>query len=115
MSYPLTLPPAVAAVLPYVAGALAAAAAWRWLRRDLTPRWLLSLVESEGVPSIRLLLAGAVVLFSLFMQAAGRLPLGVLEANYTFAAVLLGLGVTKVVAKAYANRPPEAPTQINAD
>ena len=84
-----------------------------WLRGALTPRWFLSLFESEGVPSIRLVLAAVVVIFTLCMQAAGRLALAVIEANFFLAGTLLGLGTAKLVGKAFAARPP-TPTNINA-
>lgn len=87
--------------------------AW-WLRGTLTPERFLTLFESEQVLSIRLVLAAVVVVFTLCMQAAGRLSAAVIEANYFLAGTLLGLGTAKLVGKAFAARPPEPPTQINA-
>lgn len=95
----------------YLAGALVFVAAWLFMRRELTPARVLSLFESENSLSIRLVLATVVVLFTLFMQAAGRLDTLKVEANYTFAGLLLGLGVAKLVGKAFAERPPETKIQ----
>ena len=88
---------------------------WWWLRGELTPRWLLSLFESEGVPSIRLVLAALIVLFTLCMEAAARLALAVVEANFFLAGTLLGLGTAKIVGKAFAQRPPTPPAQIKTE
>lgn len=95
-------------------GLLLGLSCW-WLRGELTPRWFLSLFESEGVPSIRLVLAAVVVLFTLCMLAANRLSLGTTEALFFFAGTLLGLGTAKLVGKAFASRPPTPPAQIKTD
>ncbi|MBF9140865.1 hypothetical protein [Hymenobacter properus] len=84
---------------------------WLWLRHELTPARFLTIWESENVLSIRLVLATAVVLFTLCMQGAARISDAMATTNYGFAAVLLGLGTAKVVGKAFASRPA---TQINA-
>ncbi|RFP63483.1 hypothetical protein D0N36_19275 [Hymenobacter lapidiphilus] len=76
-----------------------------WLRRELTAKRFLTLFESENSLSLRLVLAAAVVVFTLLMQAAGRLNVPATEVNYTFAALLLGLGIAKLVGKAFAERP----------
>lgn len=110
--------PSLAFWLPVVRYALwallLALTAW-WLRGTLTPLRFLTLFESESELSIRLVLAAAVVLFTLAMMAAGRLSAQLVEVNYTFAAVLLGLGTAKVVASRFAARPvgPAASTTVN--
>lgn len=96
----------------YLLGGLITALAFLWLRKELTPAKALSLFESEGVLSMRLVLAFAVVVFTLCMQAKGRLTTMMVEANYTLAGILLGLGVGKVVGKAFASRAPD--TTVNA-
>jgi hypothetical protein len=83
-----------------------------WLKGTLTPERFLSIFESEGVLSIRLILAAIVVIFTLCMQAADRLAVALVEANYFLAGTLLGLGTAKVVGKAFARRPPDPPAQI---
>lgn len=112
MTYELTIPQFVLAALPYLYGALAGLLLAAWLRGALSPRWVLSLFESEGVPSIRLVLAFVVVVYTLCMQQAGRLAQGAIDANYLLAAALLGLGTAKLIAKAYAQRPPEPPSEV---
>lgn len=76
-----------------------------WLRQELTPKKFITLFESENSLSLRLVLAAMVVVFTLLMQAADRLDTMKVEANYTFAGLLLGLGVAKLVGKAFAERP----------
>jgi hypothetical protein len=95
-------------------GLLLGFACW-WLRGTLTPAKFLSLFESEGVLSIRLVLAAVVVVFTLCMEAGGRLALAMVEANFFLAGTLLGLGTAKLVGKAFASRPPSPPTQIKTD
>jgi hypothetical protein len=97
--------------LPYLAWGFFIGAMWFWLRAAITPRWVAQLVESEGVPSTRLLLAWVVVLFTLCMEAAGRLEPAVIDANLFFAGTLLGLGVAKVAASRFAPKPKVDPTE----
>jgi hypothetical protein len=91
--------------LPYLAWGFFIGFMWLWLRKAITPQWVAQLVESEGVPSIRLTLACIVVLFTLCMEAAGRLEPAVIDANLFFAGTLLGLGVAKVAAGRFAPKP----------
>lgn len=91
----------------YLLGSMIFAAFAYWLRKELTPSRFMTLFESENSLSLRLVLAAAVVVFTLLMQAAGRLNSLEVEANYTFAGLLLGLGVAKLVGKAFAERAPE--------
>lgn len=67
--------------------------------------WTLRLFESEGVPSMRIALAAIVVVFTLCMEAADRLPVAVIEANLFFAGTLLGLGTAKILGSRFASRP----------
>ncbi len=78
-----------------------------YFRKELSAAKVLGLFESENSLSLRLVLAAVVVVFTLFMQAAGRLNTLQIEANYTFAGLLLGLGIAKLVGKAFAERAPE--------
>ena len=71
----------------------------------LPKAWTLRLFESEGKPSIRLALAAIVVIFTLCMEAADRLPVAVIDANLFFAGALLGLGTAKVIGSRFASRP----------
>jgi hypothetical protein len=77
--------------------------------------WLLRLFESEGQPSIRLVLAAVVTLFSLCMLAASRLSDNQLETLLTFVGSLLLIGSARIAATAFANRPAAPATQIKAD
>jgi hypothetical protein len=86
-----------------------------WLKPAFTPVWVRGLLESEGEPSARIVLAVLVVVFTLFMQSAGRLSELAIEANYAFAGILLGLGTAKIVGKAFASRPASPPAEIKAD
>ncbi len=99
--------------LPFVSWGFFIGLAWYWLREAITPRWVAQLVESEGVPSTRLALAWVVVLFTLCMEAADRLPPAVIDANLVFAGTLLGLGVAKVAASRFAPKPKTDPTEQN--
>lgn len=91
--------------LPYLAWGFFIGFMWFWLRKAITPQWVAQLFESEGVPSSRLMLAWIVVLFTLSMEAAGRLSEPVIDANLFFAGTLLGLGVAKVAAGRFAPKP----------
>lgn len=99
------------AALPFLAWGVFVGLAWYWLREVITPRWVAQLFESEGVPSSRLALAWVVVLFTLCMQAAGRLSQPAIDANLFFAGTLLGLGVAKVAASRFAPKPKLDPTE----
>jgi hypothetical protein len=106
--------PLLLAMLPFLGWGFALGVAFVWLRTALTPRWVLGLFESEGEPSVRLVLAPVIVIYTLCMQSAGRLSEGMVQANYLMAGTLLGLGTAKLVGKAWAGRP-AAPTQIHTD
>ena len=86
----------------------------------LPKAWTLRLFESEGKPSIRLALAAIVVIFTLCMEAADRLPVAVIGANLFFAGALLGLGTAKVLGSRFASRsraprlPPTGNTPFSA-
>ena len=110
----MNLPSSLFVLVSAALWCLLALALWFWLRGTLTPAKFLELFESENVLSVRLVLAAAVVVVTLFMQAAGRLNGDMVSKNYTFAEILLGLGVVKVVASRFAARPPEPPPTINA-
>lgn len=97
--------PLLAAGLPYLGYAFLGTLLFLWLRKALTPTWVLQLFESEGVPSTRLVLATIVILFTPFMEAAGRIGDGLVQANFILAGTLLGLGTAKLVGKAFAARP----------
>ena len=102
----------------YLLGTAITLLVWLWLRGELTPDWVLSLFCSEGKPSVRLVSAFVVLLYTLLMQAKGRLSLGMVEANYLFAGSLYGFGTVKLVGKAIANRRPPATTvqaRVEAD
>lgn len=86
-----------------------------WLRHALTPLWVRGLFESEGEPSIRLVLAAAVTVFALCMVAANRLNEMQLADLFTFVGSLLLIGSARLAAKAFAQRPPEPPAQIKAE
>lgn len=105
-TYPLLLQ-----VLPFLAWGFFVGLVWWWLRAAITPSWVAQLVESEGTPSTRLALAWVVVLFTLCMEAAGRLEPAVIDANLFFAGTLLGLGVAKVAASRFAPKPKVDPTE----
>lgn len=91
--------------LPYLVWGFFIGFMWFWLRKAITPQWVAQLFESEGTPSTRLALAWVVVLFTLCMEAAGRLEPAVIDANLFFAGTLLGLGVAKVAAGRFAPKP----------
>jgi hypothetical protein len=78
-------------------------------------KWLLGLFESEGEPSIRLVLAAIVTVFALCMLAAGRLDDARLNTLCTFVGTLLLIGSARIVGKAWAARPPAPDTQIKAE
>lgn len=90
------------------------------LRSELSPKRIVSLFESEGSLSIRLVLATVVVLYTLHMETKKDVNILLVEANLAFAATLLGLGAAKIVGKAFAERPPETTvnskkTELHAD
>ncbi|MGI4870963.1 MAG: hypothetical protein ACRYFX_07275 [Janthinobacterium lividum] len=98
-------------LLPYVGWAVALLLLWLWLRRALTPAWVVQLLESERLPSVRLALASVVVVFTLSMEAAGRLAQAAIDANLIFAGTLLGLGVAKVTVSRFSPKPTVDPTE----
>jgi hypothetical protein len=107
--------PLLLAMLPFLGWGFALGVAFVWLRTALTPRWVLGLFESEGEPSVRLVLAPVIVIYTLCMQSAGRLSEGMVQANYLMAGTLLGLGTAKLVGKAFAGRPAAPVAQIHTD
>ena len=98
-------------LLPYLGWAVALLLLWLWLRPVLTPAWVLSLLESERVASIRLTIAAVVVGFVMSLDAAGRLSDTARSEWLTFAGVLLGLGVAKVAVSRFAPKPTTDPTE----
>lgn len=107
------LPP----LLPYLAAFAAGVVLARWLRTSLTPAWMVRLFESEGIPSVRLVLATVVTAFALFMSAAERLPQAALDAYLLFVSALLGLGTAKLIAGKFADASVQKPadtTVVNA-
>jgi hypothetical protein len=106
--------PLLLVVLPFLGWGFVLGVAFVWLRTALTARWVLGLFESEGEPSVRLVLAPVIVIYTLCMQSAGRLSEGVVQANYLMASTLLGLGTAKLVGKAWAGRPAAPPVQVTA-
>lgn len=86
-----------------------------WLRKELTPRWVLSVVESEGVASARLILGSIAGIVTLCLQCAdGRISHEMAMLNWEAVFGLFALGPVKLVGKAWASRPPEPAPQINA-
>lgn len=83
-----------------------------WLRKELTPARFLTIFQSEGVLSTRLILGFAVVAYCMTMDAAGHMANSRLETWLLFAGSLIGLGIAKVVGKAIAATPS---TQIKSD
>lgn len=102
-------------ILPFAGWGLVCGLAWAWLRHTITPAWVRQLFESEGEASVRLVLAPIIVIYTLLMQAAGRISDHSVEANYFLAATLLGLGTAKLVGKAFAGRPPVQVTAKKAE
>ena len=81
----------------------------RWLRKDLTPRRLLSIFETNGVLSARQILAWIIALFGLFMRAADHLDNQGMEQCFEWATLLFGIGgAVKAVAAL-------KPTTVNAE
>jgi hypothetical protein len=78
-------------------------------------KWLMSLFESEDKPSLRLVMAGVVVVFALFMIAANRITDNQLEALLFFSGACFGFGTTKLIATRFAARPPVPTATIKAD
>jgi len=107
--------PIALVILPYMGWGFALGLLYACLRDALTPKWILGLFESEGEPSVRLVLAPIVVIYTLCMQAAGRIGEGMVQANYILAGTLLGLGTAKLVGRAFANRPAGPAPQIKAN
>lgn len=95
-----------------VAGGLAVAAI---AVRLVGANWLRGLFESEGEPSARIVMAVVVILFTLSLQALGRISDNMVEANYFLAGTLMGLGTTKLIATRFAQRPAAPATQIKTD
>jgi hypothetical protein len=107
--------PILLVVLPFAGWGLVAGLAWVWLRHTITPGWVRQLFESEGEASVRLVLAPIIIIYTLLMQAAGRISDHSVEANYFLAATLLGLGTAKLVGKAFATRPPAPATEVKTE
>lgn len=104
--------PSMDSILPVAAWAAVVVGAFLWLHEEITPRKVVSMFESENSLSLRLILAAVVTAFTLCMQSVGRLSTELVEINYVYAGTLLGLGVAKVISKAFAERKPGA--QVNA-
>ena len=106
--------PLLLVILPFAGWGLVLGLAWVWLRHTITPAWVRQLFESEGEASVRLVLAPVVIIYTLCMQAAGRMSDHSEEANYFLAATLLGLGTAKLVGKAFAAKPATPSVQVTA-
>lgn len=65
---PLAYPVATALLWGALVGML-----WFWLRAELTPRKFLSIWESDGILSTRLLAATALLVWGMFMYSANRM------------------------------------------
>ncbi|OGX80850.1 hypothetical protein BEN47_06220 [Hymenobacter lapidarius] len=65
---------------------------WLWLRRELTPKRFLSIWESDGVLSTRLLLATVLSGFGMAMYAAGRMDDGGLSQLLGWVTGMLAVG-----------------------
>lgn len=106
-------------LLPFAGWGLVCGLAWVWLRHTITPAWVRQLFESEGEASVRLLLAPVIIIYTLLMQAAGRISDHSVEANYFLAGTMLGLGTAKAVGKAFAAKPTAQikanKAEVNAD
>lgn len=94
----------------WVVHGLLIGAVFFWIRRDLTPHWVLSIVESDGIASARLITGVAVALFTMFMQAAGRIEMEVVRLNWELVFGLYAVGKITEGAKAFAARPAAAVT-----
>jgi hypothetical protein len=102
--------PAVPPVLYWIAGLLLA---WRWLRRELTPRRVLSIFETDGVLSARQLLAWVLAVFGMCMLAAGRLNVEGLSSLLGWVVGLFGIG--GIVKAAAAVKPAATVNAAQAD
>lgn len=76
--------------------------------------WFARLFESEGEPSIRLVIATVTVAFTLTMVGFKRLEGEQLSTLLFFVDGALLIGSARIVGKAWAARPPVADTQIKA-
>ncbi|RSK50132.1 hypothetical protein [Hymenobacter rigui] len=76
----------------YAVRLLVALLLWLWLRKELTPKRVLSIWESEGVLSSRQILAWVVALFGLFMRAADRIDNDALSHCFECSFILFGIG-----------------------
>ena len=71
---------------------LLAALLWLWLRKELTPKRFLSIWESDGVLSTRLLGATALLVWAMSMYSAGRMQDTGLGQVLTWVAAFFAVG-----------------------
>lgn len=65
---------------------------WLWLRKELTPKRFLSIWESDGVLSTRLLGATALLVWAMSMYSAGRMQGADLESVLQWVGVFFAVG-----------------------
>lgn len=65
---------------------------WFWLRKELTAAKIISIWETDGCLSARQILAWVVVLYGLFMRAAGRIDNDGMESCFECGFILFGIG-----------------------
>ncbi|MDO7851407.1 hypothetical protein [Hymenobacter convexus] len=87
---------------------------WLWLKGELTPKRFLTTFESEGVLSIRLMLAAVWSAFIMCMLAAGRLTVDEAVKLNAITELLLLYGTVKVLGSRFARRPADPAPQIHA-
>ncbi|MBF9223005.1 hypothetical protein [Hymenobacter ruricola] len=87
---------------------------WLWLKGELTPKRFLTIVESEGGLSIRLILAAVWSGSIMCMLAAGRFTVDEAVKLNAITELLLLYGTVKVLGSRFARRPPPPPATIQA-
>ncbi|MET4106060.1 hypothetical protein [Hymenobacter sp. UYP22] len=88
----ITLPPLPESMLTAAGWLALALLLWLWLRKELTPTKIISIWETDGCLSARQILAWVVVLYGLFMRAAGRIDNAALESCFECGFILFGIG-----------------------
>lgn len=87
---------------------------WLWLKGELTPKRFLTTFESEGVLSIRLILAAVWSVFIMCMLSVGRFTVDEAVKLNAITELLLLYGTVKVLGSRFAKRPPEPAPTIQA-
>lgn len=82
---------------------------WYWLRGELTPRKFLSIWESDGILSTRLLAATALLIWGMFMYSARRMDDAGLGQLLGWVTGFFAVGGVSKVANAFS-----APTTVNS-